>query len=104
MSRTVDRICADLYHRERIGVSKYGTTVDRDDLEVEDWLQHLYEEALDQAVYARRALDKYREAIRPAVEAIDRASVDIARRMGAPEHVVTELNRRLLERLREETE
>jgi len=104
VSRTVDRICADLYHRERIGLSKYGTTVDREDFEVEDWLRHLYEEALDSAVYARRALDRYNETIGPVAETIDRVAGDIAKRMGAPEHSIMEMNRRLLERLREETE
>ena len=103
MSRTVDRICADLYHRERVGITKYGTTVDREDFEVEDWLQHLYEEALDSAVYARRALDRYHETIGPIAETIDRVAGDIAKRMGAPEHSIKEMNRRLLERLREET-
>ena len=33
------------------GKQTYGTTMDRDDLSTEDWLDHAIEEALDLAIY-----------------------------------------------------
>lgn len=40
-----------------MGLAKYGTTVADNPLSHEQWLRHAYEEALDLAVYLRRALD-----------------------------------------------
>jgi hypothetical protein len=53
----LERVIADLQAREARGLGKYATTVDRTDLKLRDWLQHLYEELLDAAVYARRQID-----------------------------------------------
>ena len=58
MSRTLDRVIADLEAREQMGLGKYGVTVDRGDLGHSEWLQHAYEEALDLCLYLRRALDE----------------------------------------------
>jgi len=52
----LDDVIADLRAREARGVAKYGTTVDRTDLSLRDWLQHAYEECLDQAIYLKRAM------------------------------------------------
>ncbi len=37
--------------RSEEGIRKYGTTLDRDDLSVLDWLQHLQEELMDATLY-----------------------------------------------------
>jgi hypothetical protein len=42
--------------RSQTGVAKYGTTLARTDLNLRDWLQHAYEETLDQANYLKRAI------------------------------------------------
>jgi hypothetical protein len=47
---------ADLLDRSRRGIAKYGVTLDRTDLNLRDWLQHAYEETLDQAAYLKRAI------------------------------------------------
>lgn len=47
----------DLKTREVRGKSKYGTTMDRTDLSEVEWLQHAYEEALDMALYLKKAID-----------------------------------------------
>lgn len=39
-----------------MGFKKYGTTLERTDLSLKDWLQHAYEECLDQANYLKRAI------------------------------------------------
>jgi hypothetical protein len=37
--------------RSQKGKDTYGTTMDRDDLKFDDWLDHAIEEALDLAIY-----------------------------------------------------
>lgn len=49
-------VCEDLNQRSAVGVSKYGCTLDRNDLGLREWLQHAYEECLDQAQYLKRAI------------------------------------------------
>lgn len=58
MSNTLADVIADLQAREARGVAKYGTTVDRTDLTLREWLNHAYEECLDQAVYLKRAMKR----------------------------------------------
>jgi hypothetical protein len=52
----VEAVRADLLERSRIGIEKYGVTLARTDLSLRDWLQHAYEETLDQANYLKRAI------------------------------------------------
>lgn len=46
----------DLLSRSQLGIKKYGVTLDRTDLNLRDWLQHAYEETLDQANYLKRSI------------------------------------------------
>jgi hypothetical protein len=52
----VEMVRADLLRRSQVGVAKYGVTLARTDLELRDWLQHAYEEALDLANYLKRSI------------------------------------------------
>lgn len=52
----VEAVRAMLLERSQVGIAKYGTTTDRDDLSLRDWLQHALEETLDKAVYLRAAI------------------------------------------------
>lgn len=52
----VEAVRADLLARSQVGVGKYGVTLARTDLSLRDWLQHAYEETLDQANYLKRAI------------------------------------------------
>ncbi len=54
----VEAVRADLLRRSQAGLVKYGTTLDRTDLDLRDWLQHAYEECLDQALYLARSIRK----------------------------------------------
>ena len=56
-SNTLEAVIADLRKREEKGLKEYGTTVDRKDLILKDWIKEAYEETLDLAVYLRRAMD-----------------------------------------------
>lgn len=51
-------VCEDIAARQRMGINKYGTTVSLNPLPLRAWLQHAYEEALDQAIYLRRAIEQ----------------------------------------------
>lgn len=51
-----------LRRRAAVGLAKYGTSLDRTDLTLEDWLQHQLEELLDGAGYAMAALRQLRAA------------------------------------------
>ena len=52
----VEAVRADLERRAELGLRKYGCTVADAPLPLREWLQHAYEEALDLAVYLRRAM------------------------------------------------
>jgi len=53
----VYRIAHLLKNRSETGIRKYGTTLDRTDLEVKQWIDHAIEEALDHALYLQRIKD-----------------------------------------------
>lgn len=53
-SDTVQAAQRLLAEREAVGLKKYGTTVDRTDLQAGDWLQHAIEEASDLLLYLIR--------------------------------------------------
>lgn len=53
-SDTVQAAQRLLAERERVGLAKYCTTVDRTDLQAGDWLQHAIEEASDLLLYLIR--------------------------------------------------
>jgi hypothetical protein len=52
----VEAVRQDLSNRSDLGIKKYGTTLDRTDLQLKDWLQHAYEESLDHALYLKRVI------------------------------------------------
>ncbi len=53
-------VCQDIKLRQELGIKKYGKTVADNPLSLHEWLQHAYEECLDQAVYLRRAIEELR--------------------------------------------
>ena len=40
--------------RSDIGIKKYGTTLDREDLGLQDWIQHVQEELMDAILYLEK--------------------------------------------------
>ena len=58
MKDTETLVIEDIKHRQEMGIAKYGTTVAKNRLELGQWLQHAYEEALDQAIYLKRAMQE----------------------------------------------
>lgn len=53
-----EMVCEDIANRQALGIQKYGTTVAENQLSLKEWLQHAYEEALDQAIYLKRAIQE----------------------------------------------
>ena len=51
-------VCDDIAARQALGLSKYGVSVQDNNLPLREWLQHQYEELLDAAVYCRRAMEE----------------------------------------------
>lgn len=54
----VYRIAQLLKNRSETGIRKYGTTLDRTDLEVKQWIDHAIEESLDHALYLMKLKDE----------------------------------------------
>lgn len=52
----VEEVRSDLHNRSQIGIKKYKTTLDRNDLELKEWLIHAYEECLDQSLYLKKSI------------------------------------------------
>lgn len=58
VSGTEAAVCADISRRQQLGIKKYGMTVAENPLPLRTWLQHAYEETLDQAVYLKRSIEE----------------------------------------------
>lgn len=50
----VDSIVDKFIDRSRMGKAKYGTTLDREDYSLSEWLTHLQEELMDAVNYIER--------------------------------------------------
>ena len=50
----VQKVMAKFYERSQTGLRKYGTTLDRNDLNTLQWLNHLQEELMDATLYVER--------------------------------------------------
>ena len=58
----VDAVRQKLLDRSQVGIQKYGTTMERDDLSRLDWLRLFQEELLDGAVYMERIIQDEQNA------------------------------------------
>jgi len=58
MTDTEKNVCADILARQQHGLAKYGTSVADNPLALRQWLQHAYEECLDQAIYLKRSMQE----------------------------------------------
>lgn len=55
-------VCSDIAQRQLLGIAKYSTTVADNPLSLLEWLNHAYQECLDQAVYLRRAMEELKSS------------------------------------------
>ena len=54
MSKIEDEVCEEIQARAKVGLAKYGTTMEREDFDTLDWIQYALEESLDLSVYLKR--------------------------------------------------
>lgn len=54
-SKVTEDLIARLLQRDETGLRKYGVSLDRSDLTIEEWLDHQTDELLDGAGYAQAA-------------------------------------------------
>lgn len=54
MDKYVESVIAKYRERSETGIKKYGTTLERKDLNLIDWLNHLQEELMDASLYVER--------------------------------------------------
>ena len=50
----IQSVISQFLERGEIGLNKYGTTLDRTDLNVEDWIEHMKQELMDSILYLER--------------------------------------------------
>lgn len=54
MSKLLKQLISEFEMREQRGFQKYGTTMDREDLKFQEWLQHFKEELMDGLLYLQK--------------------------------------------------
>ena len=69
MSEIEDKVIEKIAERAEIGLSKYGTTMERGDLSLVEWMTHLQEELMDATVYLERLIQDF-SAIEDEIEEI----------------------------------
>ena len=77
ISQIVKMIMFDLSQRDKKGQEEYGKSMDRNDLSLLEWLQHSYEEQLDNLQYTKKAIEilkKGEMVINPVVKGKDLVS------------------------------
>jgi hypothetical protein len=68
---TTERLVDQLRERHWLGLKKYGTTLDRTDLDVHQWIQHHRLELLDALGYPQRVDDWCKDNFRENTALID---------------------------------
>jgi len=48
-------------HRSEVGFAKYGTTLERKDLNLTEWLNHLQEELMDATLYIEKLKEEFNQ-------------------------------------------
>ena len=54
----VEKVINKYKERSELGIKKYGTTLDRKDLSLIDWINHAQEEAMDLTLYLEKLKQK----------------------------------------------
>jgi hypothetical protein len=58
MSKIEDKVCEKIQSRAKVGKEKYGVTMEREDLNFIQWMNHLQEELMDAIVYIEKVIEK----------------------------------------------
>ena len=52
--KIVEAVINKFKQRSKVGIEKYGVTLDRDDLSILEWIKEAQEEAMDLALYLEK--------------------------------------------------
>ena len=58
--KIVLRVLSRFAERSNVGIRKYNTTLERNDLSTLEWLTHAQEEAMDFVLYLERLKDEFK--------------------------------------------
>jgi hypothetical protein len=59
--KIVDAVIGKFMQRSEVGIKKYGTTLNRDDLSHLQWITHLQEELMDAILYIERLKKEFND-------------------------------------------
>jgi hypothetical protein len=59
MSQVLAKVFSEFIEREEAGKKKYGTTMDRNDLSLDEWIEHLKQELMDAILYLEKIKSIY---------------------------------------------
>ena len=59
--KIVERVISKYNKRSEIGISKYNTTLENNNLLMKEWLVHLQEELMDATLYIEKSLSKIKK-------------------------------------------
>ena len=57
----VNSVISKFISRSNVGIEKYGVTLDREDLEFDEWIVHAQEEHMDAILYLEKMKQNYRK-------------------------------------------
>jgi hypothetical protein len=57
----VNSVISKFIGRSDVGIKKYGVTLERDDLDIGEWINHAQEEHMDAILYLEKLKQKYQE-------------------------------------------
>ena len=61
LDSVVSNVIVKYHKRALLGKKKYGTDLDRKDLNFDDWLQHLQEELMDATLYIEKLRQEHKK-------------------------------------------
>jgi hypothetical protein len=56
--KIVERVVSKYNKRSEMGIEKYNTTLEKNNLQLKEWLVHLQEELMDATLYIEKSLSK----------------------------------------------
>jgi hypothetical protein len=59
LDSVVKSVISKFVGRANVGLEKYGTNLDRDDLQTVDWINHAQEELMDGILYLEKLKQQY---------------------------------------------
>jgi hypothetical protein len=59
----VESVVVKYKERANLGLTKYGTNLDRTDLNVKDWVEHLQQELMDAVLYLEKLKSELKNSI-----------------------------------------